>query len=111
MMASVQAAIHAAYKIMATNSLVARAAFVGRHGFALCACEFALEARAFERLPGDETRHADRNVRDPLDERDRKRLVGRDAEDRAQHDEPALLCAERARDGEGRAAHGVGEAF
>ena len=46
-----------------------------------------------------------------LDQRQRQRRFRRHAEDRAQHDQAALLRAERAGHREGRAAHRVHQAF
>ena len=59
----------------------------------------------------NEARHADDQIGDALDQRQRQRRLGRNAEDRAQHDQAALLRAERAGDCEGRAAHRMHQAF
>ena len=62
-------------------------------------------------LPTDETRQANRKVGRPFNERQRQGLAGRDAEQRTYQDEACLLSPQRARNCEGRTAHGVEEAL
>ena len=88
---------------------------IGRHGPLILivapARRRAVEMPALHGLPGHEARHADDQIGNALDQRQRQRRFRRHAEDRAQHDQPALLGAERAGHGEGRAAHRVHQAF
>src|SRR5262249_13951384 len=110
MTASSEAAI-IAHHIMATRSSLVGAAIVGGRRLSIGARVPGLEARPFQHLPSNESRHADYDVGNAFEERNRECPIGRDAEDRAQHQQATLLGSEGARDGKGRAAYRVREAL
>ena len=69
------------------------------------------QASPLQHLPADKARHAEHEIGGPLDQRQRNRLLRRNAERGAQQHQTAFLRAERAGDGERRPANGMQETF
>ena len=67
------------------------------------------QASPLQHLPSDKARYAEHEIGGPLDQRQRNRLLRRNAERRAQQHQTAFLRAERAGDGERRPANGMQE--
>ncbi len=69
------------------------------------------QASPLQHLPADKARHAEHEIGGPLDQRQRDRLLRRNAERGAQQHQTAFLRAERAGNGERRPANGMQETF